>query len=62
MTDKYNKGKQNLEVDLTMHVYVSSAECRTNSHCKESFENVVLFKCWGNDTNKSKLQAQGMGM
>jgi hypothetical protein len=29
MIDKYNKGKQNLEVDLTMYVYVSSTECRT---------------------------------
>jgi hypothetical protein len=45
MTDKYNKGKQNLEVDLTMCVNVASTECRTNSHCKESFENMAMFKC-----------------
>jgi hypothetical protein len=47
MIDKQNKGNRNLEVDLTMCVYVSSTECRTNSQCKESFENVAMFKCGG---------------
>jgi len=57
MIDKYNKGKQNLEVDLTIYVCVSSTECRI-THIVKNPLKMWWFKCWGNNTNKSKLQAQ----
>jgi len=42
MSDKYNKGKQNLEVDLTMYVYVLSTECRTTHTVKNPLK---IWRC-----------------
>jgi hypothetical protein len=42
MIDKYIKGKQNLEVDLTIYVHVSSTECRTTHIVKNPLK---MWQC-----------------